>query len=169
MGNRIKLYSLQASESKTYGIALLFVIGSVVLPQLVHLIPRGGMIWLPIYFFTLVSAYKYGMTVGLITAVLSPLINCSVFGMPGMAALPSIMTKSMLLAFAAGYCAQRFSNISIPLLAGVVLFYQVIGSLTEWAFTGSVSSALQDFRLGLPGMVAQIVGCYILIKYCIRK
>lgn len=79
----VRLYSLPYREAKTYGIALLFVAGNIILPQLFHLIPQGGITWLPIYFFTLIAAYKYGWKVGLLTAVLSPVANALFFGMPG--------------------------------------------------------------------------------------
>ena len=52
----VKLYSLEYSEAKTYLAASLFVLGNIALPQIFHLIPQGGITWLPIYFFTLVGA-----------------------------------------------------------------------------------------------------------------
>ena len=66
----VKLYSTGYREAKTYLAAALFVAGNIVLPQICHLVPQGGLRWLPIYFFTLVGAYKYGWRVGLLTAVL---------------------------------------------------------------------------------------------------
>lgn len=111
---------------------------------------RAACRWLPIYFFTLVGAYKYGWRVGLLTAVLSPLVNSALFGMPAAAALPAILLKSVLLAAAAGFAARRFGRATLPLLAGVVLFYQTAGALGEWAFTGSAAAAVQDFRIGIP-------------------
>ena len=68
----VRLYSLGYGQAKTYWTAFLFVAGNVLLPQLCHLFPLGGVRWLPIYFFTLVGAYKYGWRVGLLTAVASP-------------------------------------------------------------------------------------------------
>ena len=112
------------------------------LPQLFHLIPQGGITWLPIYFFTLIGAYKFGWKVGLLTAVLS-----------------------VLLAVAAGWAVHRFNRISLPILLAVVLFYQVIGTLGEWVMAGSFFQAVQDFRVGLPGMAMQVAGGYALIKY----
>ena len=56
----VKLYSLDYSNVKTYLIAALFIAGNMALPQLFHLIPQGGITWLPIYFFTLIGAYKFG-------------------------------------------------------------------------------------------------------------
>lgn len=57
----VKFYSLNYNDVKTYWAALLFIVGNILFPQLFHLMPQGGIIWLPIYFFTLVGAYKYGM------------------------------------------------------------------------------------------------------------
>ena len=51
------------------------------------------------------------------------------------------------------------------MLLAVVLFYQVVGSAAEWAYTGSLAAALQDFRIGIPGMLLQILGGYLFIKY----
>ena len=94
----VKLYSTGYREAKTYLAAALFVAGNIVLPQICHLVPQGGLRWLPIYFFTLVGAYKYGWRVGLLTALLSPVVNSALFGMPAAAMLPVILLKSVLLA-----------------------------------------------------------------------
>ena len=125
METTVKLYSLNYSNVKTYLAASLFIVGNILFPRLFHLIPLGGLTWLPIYFFTLIGAYKYGWKVGLLTAILSPVINSLLFGMPVPAVLPAILLKSVLLAIAAGWAAQRFGRISIPVLAGVVLFYHL--------------------------------------------
>lgn len=161
----VRLYSLPYDSLKTYAAVLLFVAGNIALPQLFHLVPQGGVTWLPIYFFTLVGAYKFGWRVGLLTAVLSPLVNSWFFGMPPVAALPAILLKSCLLALLAGETAHRFARVSFPLLLGVVLGYQVLGTLGEWALKGDLFLALQDFRIGLPGMVLQVVGGYLCVKY----
>lgn len=169
METTVKLYSLDYSNAKTYLAALLFVFGNIVLPQAFHLVPQGGITWLPIYFFTLIGAYKYGWKVGLLTAVASPLVNSLLFGMPPSAALPGILLKSTLLAGAAGAAASRFQRVSLELLFAVVLTYQIIGTLGEWVMKDSFYDAVQDFRIGLPGMALQIVGGYLFIKYVIRK
>ena len=81
METSVKLYSLKHSNVKTYLFALLFVAGNIALPQLCHLVPYGGPTLLPIYFFTLIAAYKYGFLVGLLTAILSPVINHLLFAL----------------------------------------------------------------------------------------
>ena len=165
----LKLYVLDYKSVKTYGIAAAFVVGNILLPQLCHIIPQGGFILLPIYFFTLVGAYKYGWKVGLLTALFSPLVNHVLFGMPPLAVLPAILLKSTLLAVSAGLAAQYFKRISIPIMLLVVLAYQVIGTLGEWLLTGSFSLAIQDFRIGIPGMLIQVFLGYGVIRYLMKK
>ena len=128
-----KLYSLEYNNARTYVFSALFIAGNILLPQLCHTIHLGGPMLLPIYFFTLIGAYKYGWRVGLLTAVLSPLINSMLFGMPLPEVLPAILSKSILLATAAGYAAYLFT-------------------------------AIQDFRIGIPGMLLQIFGGYIVLR-----
>lgn len=164
MQTSVKLYSLDFSEMRAYLWTALFVVGNIVLPQLCHLIPQGGLMLLPIYFFTLVAAYKYGWKVGLLTAILSPVANHLLFGMPPTAMLPSILVKSTLLAVITGYVAHRTGRVSLLLLLGVVLAYQVLGCGIESVMHGSLYAGLQDFRLGLPGMLLQVLGGYFVIK-----
>ena len=165
----IRLYSLGWREVRTYMFALLFIACNIVLPQLCHLIPQGGLMLLPIYFFTLIAAYKFGFRVGLLTAVLSPLVNSALFGMPPAAALPIIMIKGVLLAGAAAWMANRSKGASLLALIGVVLAYQLLGGLIEWAMTGSIASALQDWKLGYPGMILQAVGGWLVLNYLLKK
>lgn len=164
MNASVKLYSLGYANIKTYLFALLFVAGNLILPQLCHLIPGGGPMLLPIYFFTLIAAYKYGIHVGLLTAVLSPVVNSFLFGMPAVAVLPAILVKSGLLAVAAAYVAKRFKSISIGALVGCVLFYQIIGTAIEWAIVKNFFLAMQDFRIAVPGMLIQVAGGYLVLK-----
>ena len=164
METSAKLYSLSFSNVKTYLFAFLFVAGNIALPQLCHLVPMGGPTLLPIYFFTLIAAYKFGFRVGLLTALLSPVINHLLFGMPAAAALPVLLIKSGLLAGAAAFAARYTKKISIVALLGVILAYQVIGTAFEWAICGNFFLAVQDFHIGIPGMLIQWFGGYALLK-----
>lgn len=149
--------------SHTILLATAFVIGNIILPQLFHLMPDGGKIWLPIYLFTLVGSYRYGWKVGLLTALFSPLINSFLFGMPLVSGLPAIMIKSGLLAMAASFIASK-CNVSILSLLAVILSYQIVGTGFEWIIKGDFFVAIQDFRIGIPGMFLQLFGGYMLIK-----
>lgn len=169
MNNTIKLYNLQFNSVKTYVFTLAFVVGNLLLPQLAHLIPNGGPTLLPIYFFTLIAAYKYGIRAGLLTAILSPIINSLLFGIPAIQVLPVILIKSTLLATFAAVLAQRTGKINIMILSVVVLSYQIIGSFFEWLLSTSFTLALQDFRIGFPGMILQILGGFIVLKLLAKR
>ena len=164
MSTTSKLYSLSLSNIKTYLFAAIFIVGNLLLPQLAHLIPQGGLIFLPIYFFTLIAAYKYGIHVGLLTAILSPLANNLLFGMPPAAVLPAIIIKSAILAVAASLAAKHSGKISLLPILLAILTYQIVGTGIEWIITRDFSVAIQDFRLGVPGMVIQLFGGYLILK-----
>jgi len=165
----IKIRAYGLANMKAYLFAVLFIVGNLVLPQACHLLPQGGLIWLPIYFFTLIAAYKYGLSVGLLTAILSPLANHFLFGMPAAGMLPIILTKSVLLAVAASMVSQKTGVVSLLSLLIVVLSYQLTGTLLEWAIVKDFYIAVQDFRLGIPGILLQLFGGYGLLQLIAKK
>lgn len=159
-----KCGGMSLASPRTYLFAAAFILGNVLLPQLCHLVPQGGVVWLPIYFFTLIGAYSCGLHVGLLTALLSPAVNSLLFGMPAVEVLPAIMLKSSLLAVAAAYAATLPGKVTLWRLVAVVMAYQAIGTLGEWAMSGSLSLACQDFRIGIPGMLLQIIGGWAVLR-----
>lgn len=150
---------------RTYLAAAIFIMGNVALPQLCHLIPDGGFIFLPIYLFTLIGALVFGWQVGLLTALASPLVNYLLFGMPPLAMLPVIEVKSVILAAVAGLAVMKFNKMNFLAVAGVVILSQVIGCAFEWMWTQSFSAAVQDFRIGLPGIALQILAGYLCVRF----
>lgn len=160
-----KLYSLEFANKKTYLFATMFIVGNVLFPQLAHaLIPQGGLIFLPIYFFTLIGAYKYGIRVGLLTALLSPVINHLLFGMPPAPMLPIILIKSSVLAIAAALAARHFGKVSFMGIVLAVVAYQLIGGGAEFLLTQSIAKTSRDFLLGYPGIILQLAGGFLLLK-----
>lgn len=164
-----KQLDFSAKDMRTYLFSLVFIAGNLVLPQLLHFIPKGGMIFLPIYFFTLIASYKFGLKVGLLTAILSPLANNLLFGMPVIEMLPIILIKSTLLATTASIIASKSKSISLILIALTILIYQVIGGMAEWFITLDFSAAIQDFTLGFPGMMVQLFCGWGLLKLMAKK
>ncbi len=136
--------NLSLSNYRSYLLSIAFIAGNLILPQICHLVPDGGKMLLPIYFFTLIASYKFGIRIGLITALLSPLCNHLLFGMPPIGALPVLLIKSSLLAIAAAWIAQRSKKVSLFLIAVTVIAYQFIGSIAEYIISGSLPMALQE-------------------------
>ena len=156
--------NLSLLNYRAYLLSFAFIAGNLIFPQICHLVPDGGKILLPIYFFTLIASYKFGIRIGLITALLSPLCNHLLFGMPPIGALPVLLIKSSLLAIAAAWIAQRSKKVSLLLIAVTVIAYQFIGSIAEYVISGSLPMAIQDITLGFPGMIIQIVFGWLILK-----
>ena len=53
--------------------------------------------------------------------------------------------------------------------AAVIVIYQGIGTIAEWSISGSIAAALQDLRLGWPGLLVQLLGGFALLKILARK
>ena len=73
--------------------------------------------------------------------------------------------KLVVLALIAGFTAQHFKRVSWFLLIGVVLSSLIIGGLGELLLTGGIEATIQDFTIGWPGILLQVVGAYLVCKY----
>ena len=165
METSVRLYALNYDEVKTYMWTAVFVVCNLVLPQLFHLIPQGGIIFSPLSLVILAGAYKFGWKTGLLAALLSPLVNHSLTGMPAWEVLPVMTLKLAVLAVVAGLVAQRFKAVSLLLLIGVVLGSKAIGAMGELALTGGIDATTADFIVGWPGLLLQVVGTWLILKY----
>ena len=161
----VRLYALNYDEVKTYMWTAVFVACNLVLPQLFHLIPQGGVIFSPLSLVILAGAYKFGWKTGLMAALLSPLVNHSLTGMPAWEVLPVMTLKLAVLAVVAGLVAQQFKAVSVLLLIGVVLASKAIGGLGELLLTGGIDATTADFIVGWPGLLLQVVGTWLILKY----
>ena len=161
----VRLYALNYDEVKTYLWAAVFVACNMVLPQLFHLIPQGGVIFSPLSLVILAGAYKFGWKTGLLAAVLSPVVNHFAFGMPQWSVLQVMTLKLAVLAIVAGLTAQRFKTVSLSLIIGVVLVSMAIGCLGEFLLTGGIDATIADFTIGWPGLLLQVFGAWLIVKY----
>jgi hypothetical protein len=148
---------------KSYVFTSLFVAGNLFFPWLVHNFGLGGPVFLPIYFFVLIAAYKFGWKVGVATAVLSPLANHFLTGVPLVQMLPVIFIKGVAMALIAAYVAKRTNKVGLPQLALVIVGYQAVGFVFELALTANLGAALQDIVVGYPGLLIQLVGGYVIL------
>ena len=165
MEANVRLYALNYDEAKTYLWATVFVACNLVLPQLFHLIPQGGVIFSPLSLVILAGAYKFGWKTGLLAALASPLVNHAITGMPAWEVMPVMTLKLAVLALIAGFAAQRFKTVSLPLLIGVVLVSLAIGCLGEFILTGGIAATIADFTIGWPGLLLQVFGAWLILKY----
>ena len=163
MEANVRLYAFNYDEAKTYFWAMVFVACNLVLPQVFHLIPQGGIIFSPLSLVILAGAYKLGWKTGLLAALLSPLVNHLLTGMPAMAVLPVMTLKLAVLALVAGFTAQHFKTVSLPLIIAVVLVSKAIGCLGELLLTGGIDATIADFTIGWPGLLLQVIGAWLIL------
>ena len=164
MVTSVRLYSLSYSELRTYMMAAVFVLCNIALPQFFHLIPQGGIIFAPLSLVILAGAYKLGWRVGLLAAIASPLVNHMLFGQPVAGVMTLMTLKLALLAVIAGLTAQHFKEVSLLLIAGVVLAAELLGGIAELALTGTIAATIADFTIGWPGLLLQIFGTSAILR-----
>ncbi len=165
----VRLYTLNYDEAKTYLWAAIFVACNLILPQVFHLIPQGGIIFAPLSFVILAGSYKFGWKTGLLAALASPVVNNLVFGAPAWGVVPVMALKLAFLAVIAGLTAQYFKKVNLLLLTGVVLTAELLGGLGELALTGGIAATIADFTIGWPGLLLQVFGTYALLAFSARK
>ena len=163
MEANVRLYAFNYDEAKTYLWATVFVACNLMLPQVFHLIPQGGVIFSPLSLVILAGAYKFGWKTGLLAALLSPLVNHVLTGMPATAAMPVMTLKLVVIALVAGLTAQYFKTVNLLLIIGVVLASEAIGCLGELLLTGGIASTVADFTIGWPGLLLQVVGAWLIL------
>lgn len=159
-----RLYTLNYDEAKTYMWATVFVACNLVLPQVFHLIPQGGIIFSPLSLVILAGAYKFGWKTGLLAALLSPSVNHLLTGMPATEVLPVMTMKLAVLAVIAGLTAQYFKKASLPIIIGVVLVCKAVECVGELLLTGGIEATVTDFTMGWPGLLLQVFGTWLLLK-----
>lgn len=160
----VTLYALPATDARAYLLAAVFALGNLLLPWLCHFVPHGGQMLLPVFFFTFVGAYKFGLAVGLTAGIASPLLNAWLTGMPTPAMLPPMLIQSVLLAVAASATARRFRSASFVLLALPVVACQVVGLLVEEALMPGAMPFFTALRMAIPGMLLMVFGGGFLIR-----
>lgn len=165
MEANVKLYALNYDEVKTYLWAAVFVACNLVLPQVCHLIPQGGVIFAPLSFVILAGAYKFGWKTGLLAALASPLVNHAITGMPAWDVMSVMTFKLVVIALVAGFAAQRFRTVSLPILIAVVLVSLVLGGLGELVMTGGIAATIADITIGWPGLLLQVFGTWLILRF----
>lgn len=162
MKTQTETLTLPLKSYKTYLWATAFVAGNILLPQLCHVVGFGGKALLPILFFTLIAAARFGIACGVITALASPLINNLLFGMPAAEMLAVISVKSLVLAVAIGLMTRNNARLTLVNAVTAILLYQSIGFGVFALLTGSAAAAWSDIVVSVPGMLVQILTVLVL-------
>ena len=155
---------LSLGDVRLYLATSVMVLGNLLLPYALHQIPNAGRTFLPILFFTLIAGWRFGAKAGLLTGVLSPLVNHFLTGMPPAPVLQTLMLQSALLGLLAAGIAARSRRQTLPILALVVLLHQAL-ILVPQLLQAGLRPAFATFELRLPGILLQILGGFALLWF----
>ncbi len=158
---------LSLGDARFYLATAVMVLGNFLLPYALHRIPDAGRTFLPILFFTLIAGWRFGAKAGLLTGVLSPLVNHFLTGMPPAPVLQALMLQSALLGLLAAAIAFRSRRLTLPSLALVVLLHQAWILIPQLLQAG-LRPAFATFELRLPGILLQILGGFALL-WCLGR
>lgn len=155
---------------------LLALIGSVAIPQMLHVIsPDLGGSLLPMHLPVILVGLLAGPYAGLSAGLLGPLCSFALSGMPGMAMLPFMMIELAVYGLSAGL----LRNAKLPVI-GKVVAVQLAGRLVRaiailTAVYGFNSEAVQvsviwnSIVKGLPGLALQWVLLPIIVFWVDKR
>jgi hypothetical protein len=160
--------ALSLRDLRLYGLVAVFAVGNLLLPMAVHSLPQGGLIFLPIFFCTLLAAYRFGLAAGVLTAAASPVLNHALTGMPPVEMLVPVLAKSLLLAGFGAVLARRTGRLNpwwLLLAAGAM---QAAGFGIDIARGAGSTAAFEALRLGVPGVLLMGFGGYAVLRLMTR-
>ncbi len=161
------VYRTQSLTFKDYSLylwAALFVAGNVLLPQLCHMVNFGGKAFMPIMFFTLIATAKFGVRCGLLTAVISPLVSFTLFGMPSGIMLGAVILKSIIIATVIGLWQYKGYSFTLLNILMLVAGWQILGFVIEGALFFGYAVAWSDLLISWPGVLAQIAALWVIAR-----
>jgi len=164
LSKNINIINLDYKNPNFYFFSLIFALGNVLLPMIFHVFRLGGNIFLPIYFFTLIAAYKFGWKTGILACTLTPFLNYFITGMPALSMIPVVLVKGSILVFAAYLVSKNTEKISIQNLIYVVASYQLFGAVFEALWQKSAIIAISAVFIAWPGMLLQIFLGYMVLS-----
>ena len=156
--------ALGIRDARLYVFAAAFTAGNIAAPMAVHSIPQGGLIFLPIFFFTLIAAYRFGFAAGALTGLASPLLNNALTGMPPAAELFTVLAQSIVLAGIAAFLAARTARVQVWPLVFAAVAMQLVGFGIDVVRGGTVAAGLDVLRLGIPGVALMVIGGYAVLR-----
>lgn len=153
--------SLQYAKTARYAA---FVSGctaaNIALGQVAHYVPGAGPAWLPIYFFTILCAYRCGLLAGMATTLLSVIGSHLLFGMPAAAMLPVVLVKSAIIVASISATRHFVADRKVGILAALGIAALTIAAsaavctAAHLLFADS-PNALTATLTSLPGLLMQ--------------
>ncbi|MGL5318310.1 MAG: hypothetical protein ACRC9Q_06415 [Bacteroidales bacterium] len=160
-----KTLSLPFTLPQTYLRAALFVLLSVLVPQIMHQFSLAGSVFLPILFITFFAAFRFGWAVGLICGIVSPLVSNVLTGMPPGIILYVVLLQCVVISLLVGLFTKDRSYLSFIQILAIIVAYQFIAlTMESWLLNGPAESFVA-LKTSLPGMGIQLIFFTMYSKY----
>lgn len=158
---------MKAFHSRKLAIAGLCIAIGVVLPQVFHLLPQGGQLFLPMHFPILLCGLVCGWPWGLACGILTPLLSSLLTGSPNPAYLPAMVCELAAYGISTGLLARvlhtkwRLLDRYLQLIGAMLLGRLVYGAVNAFFFSAghyTLSVFLSAaFITASPGILCQLI------------
>ena len=139
----------------------IFIFCNLTFSMICHLIPNGGRIFVPIYFFTLIGSYLLGWKAGIIISLMSISTNHILLGMPDDNMIMIVLIKTITISLITALINK--DNILTTLLK-IILLYQLISIIIDLFITNNINIVISNLINQIPGLIIQLFIGYIIIK-----
>ena len=165
---------MKSSSTKKLVLAAICTALGIVLPMLLHSIPQGGNIFLPMHLPVLLCGFLcgpwWGLACGIVCCTLSHLIS----GMPPAAIFPGMLCELAVYGLVSGFMFNAFKNkkklwVTYLCLIVAMLSGRIVGGILNALIfrAGDYSMAVWltgSFVTGLPGIAIQLVLIPLLVS-----
>ncbi len=173
--------ALKYVDARSYVLTGIFISLATFTPWLFHQFRLAGPTFLPMHIFVFVAGLLFGWRVGLIVGLFTPLSSYAVSGMPALMVLPQIIVELSVYGLVAGVLRQSFKLRVIWSLLGAMVAGRLALLVTVsllylggevYSPVGVAANPLDVvwpvIRLGLPGIIIQLVTIPLVIKVAER-
>lgn len=155
------------NNTKNLVLTGLFIAIGLALPQLLHAVPGGGSVILPMHIPVLLCGLVCGPVFGLACGIATPLLSSLLTGMPPMAILPGMLCELAVYGLVAGLLIKLIktkstvANVYVALIGAMLcgrITYGILNSIIFMAGKYSMEVWISAaFVKALPGIIIQLV------------
>ena len=145
----------------------MFIALGVILPQLFHVIPNGGILFSPMHIPVLLCGLLLGPLPGLIAGIVTPILSHLIFSMPPAPMLMGMIVELAVYGLVAGLMMKALKNVDgilkiyIALIVAMLSGRIVAGLVNAFVLNAgnySMQAWISGYFIGgLPGIITHLI------------
>lgn len=159
-----RLAQILSSYKAKYIICTLIYSGlGIAIPRVFHILAgsSSGATFLPMHLMVLISALTFGIISATIVAGSSVIFSYLLTGMPAIERMPYMLIELVIYAIILSIFRKKlnpFISLGIALVLGRIIYAVILFASTNiFGFNGYGISVLQSTKMGIPGIIIQLV------------